>query len=82
METQIGATSPHGCLLDLDQRYPAGDESISCLGKRKIIIDSKVPAGRGYVSSLQGTPIIHDLFLDLLVRCLEKVPKLFSQMVV
>ena len=79
----MGATSPHGCLLDLDAKVPSRElYNISHLGKRKIIIDSKVPAGRGYVSSLQGTPIIHDSLLDLLVRCLEKVPKLFFQMVV
>ena len=34
--------------------YPLGNDHISHLGKRKII-DSKVPAGRGYVSSQEGS---------------------------
>ena len=46
------------------ERYPPGNESISHLGKRKII-DSKVPAGRGYVSSQEGIDFGKDVGIQL-----------------
>ena len=43
------------------ERYPPGNESISHLGKRKIM-DSKGPAGRGYVSSQEGIDFGKNVF--------------------
>ena len=47
----------------LGKKYPPGNDHISHQGNRKII-DSKVPTGRGYVSSLEGTDLPIDSFFS------------------